>query len=110
MEGGPADRQGAQMREKESGCRRSVVGKVAATEIVEKANPEKGGGDNIERDIWEKKRRSEEEKGRKRKSEKGKEKLGGGGGGGFGKRRRDPEESLSLEGKQGAKFIERTKT
>ena len=92
------------------GCRRSLAKKVTAAKIIEKANPEKGGGDNIERDIWEKKRRSEEEKGRKRKSEKGKEKLGGGGGGGFGKRRRDPEESLSLEGKQGAKFIERTKT
>ena len=45
------------MREKESGCRRSVAGKVVAAEIVEKANPEKGGGDRLE-----KKRRSEERK------------------------------------------------
>ena len=104
MEGGPADRQGAQMREKESGCRRSVVGKVAATEIVEKANPEKGGGDNIERDIWEKKRRSEEEKGRKRKSEKGKEKLGGGRGGWFRKKEERSRGEFELGGQAGSKI------
>ena len=37
------------MREKESGCKRSVAGKVAAVEIVEKANPKKWGGDRLEK-------------------------------------------------------------
>ena len=54
------------MREKESGCRRSVAGKVVAAEIVEKANPEKGGGDRLE-----KKRRSEEKRRHPRKKMRG---------------------------------------
>ena len=57
------------MREKISGCRRSVAGKVVAAEIVEKANPKKGGGDSIEKDRLEKKRRSEKE--RKREGNEG---------------------------------------
>ena len=41
------------MREKESGCRRSVAGKVVVAGIVEKANPKKGGGDRWKRRYFE---------------------------------------------------------
>ena len=71
LEGGPAGRQGAQMREKESGYRRSVARKVAVAKIVEKTNPEKGGGDSIEEDRLEKKRRSEEKRRHPRKKMRG---------------------------------------
>ena len=59
------------MREKESGYRRSVARKVAVAKIVEKTNPEKGGGDSIEEDRLEKKRRSEEKRRHPRKKMRG---------------------------------------
>ena len=40
------------MRKKESGCRRSVAGKVVVAGIVEKANPKKRGGDRLEKKIF----------------------------------------------------------
>ena len=44
LEGGPVGRQRARMREKKGGCRRSGAKKVAAAEIVGKANPGNRGG------------------------------------------------------------------